>query len=277
MLLVITSSVSFFPVLVLDALSPAVVSVSDSGPGHIRVSWGPLQPARVQKYTVEYGAIPSGHVQTVALHSQKNSIVLTGLEPGTQYLVTISALHMNGDKRAMSVRACTQEGMLSVCVHKLVCVFCWCYCFQIIQLSLLKSITFLVFTSLLWKLTFRHSSLWITWPSCVKFSLVFFLCSLPAAAPPALVDLKLTPMEQQELQVAWLANQEGLKGYWLSYERKKSRKSSSKPSVSSIYLPPTCHSIWLTHLTQSSQVCVSPIYSSGRGEGLCCTAPHDTR
>lgn len=102
------------PPLPSDVLSPAVVSVSDSGPGQIRVSWGPLQPAQVQRYTVEYGAIPSGRVHTVMLHSQKSSAVLTGLEPGTQYLVTVSALHVNGKERAMSVRACTKEGTLSV-------------------------------------------------------------------------------------------------------------------------------------------------------------------
>ncbi|XP_054641175.1 von Willebrand factor A domain-containing protein 1-like isoform X2 [Dunckerocampus dactyliophorus] len=92
-----------------DVLSPAVVSVSDSGPHQTRVSWGPLQPARVQRYTVEYGAIPSGAVQRVTLRSHQNSTVLTGLEPGTQYLVTVSALYEDGKERAMSVKACTQE------------------------------------------------------------------------------------------------------------------------------------------------------------------------
>ncbi|XP_038552719.1 von Willebrand factor A domain-containing protein 1-like [Micropterus salmoides] len=187
-----------------DVLSPAVVSVSDSGPGQIRVSWGPLQPAQVQRYTVEYGAIPSGRVHTVMLHSQKSSAVLTGLEPGTQYLVTVSALHVNGKERAMSVRACTKE------------------------------------------------------------------------APPALVDLQLTQAERQEVQVAWQARPEGLKGYWLSWERENSHSSSSKPSISSVYLPPTSHSTQLTHLALHSRVCVSPVYSSGRGDGICCTAERHT-
>ncbi|GAA6215841.1 von Willebrand factor A domain-containing protein 1 [Lates japonicus] len=181
-----------------DVLSPAVVSVSDSGPHQIRVSWGPLQPARVLRYTLEYGAIPSGRVQTVMLHGQKNSTVLRGLEPGTQYLVTVSALHKNGKEIAMSVKACTQE-----------------------------------------------------------------------AALPALTDLRLTPVERQEVQVTWQANQEGLKGYWLSWERENSHTSSSK---SSVYLSPTSRSTRLTHLAPSSRVCVSPVYSSGLGDGLCCTA-----
>lgn len=108
-----------------DVLSPAVVSVSELGPHQIQVSWGPLQPTQVQKYTVEYGAIPSGRVHTVTLRSQLNSTILTGLAAGTQYLVTVSALHVNGKERAMSVRACTKEGMFSIlgfyfCVHKCV-------------------------------------------------------------------------------------------------------------------------------------------------------------
>ncbi|KAK9529027.1 hypothetical protein VZT92_013146 [Zoarces viviparus] len=182
-----------------DVLSPAVVSVSDSGPRQIRVSWGPLQLARVQRYTVEYGAIPSGDVHTMTLPSQQNSTVLTGLEPGTQYLVTVSALHVNGKERAMTVRACTQEASL-----------------------------------------------------------------------PALADLQLSLVERREIQVAWQAHQEGLKGYWLSWETESSH--SIKPSTSYVYLPPTSRSTRLTHLAPNSRVCVSPVYSSGRGDGLCCTA-----
>ncbi|XP_040889506.1 von Willebrand factor A domain-containing protein 1-like [Toxotes jaculatrix] len=183
-----------------DVLSPAVVSVSDSGPHQIRVSWGPLQPARVQRYTVEYGAIPSGRVQTVILPSQRNSTLLTGLESGTQYLVTISALHMNGKEIVMSVRACTQEAL------------------------------------------------------------------------PALAKLQLTPLEHQEVQVVWQAHQDDLIGYWLNWKRGNSHRSSS----SSIYLPPHSRSTRLTHLPPNSRVCVSPVYSSGLGDGLCCTAERHT-
>ncbi|KAM7402107.1 hypothetical protein PAMP_017375 [Pampus punctatissimus] len=174
-----------------DVLSLAVVSVSDSGPHQIRVSWGPLPAAQVQRYTVEYGEIPSGRVQTVMLHGHQSSTLLTGLEPGTQYLVTISALHVNGKERTMSVKACTEDVL------------------------------------------------------------------------PALVDLQLTPVGHQDVQVAWQAHEEGLRGYWLSLERENSNFST--------YLPSTSHSTWLTRLAQSSRVCVSPVYSTGRGEGICCT------
>lgn len=89
---------------------------------------------------------------------------------------------------------------------------------------------------------------------------------------PALGDLQLGAVERQEVQVAWKAYQEGLKGYWVSWERENSFSSASKSYVSSIYLPPTVRSTRLTHLALSSRVCVSPVYSSGRGEGICCTA-----
>ncbi|KAK5872431.1 hypothetical protein PBY51_013137 [Eleginops maclovinus] len=188
-----------------DVSGPTLVSVSDTGSHQIRVSWGPLQPAQVQRYTVEYGAFPSGEVHTVTLPGQQNSTLLTGLQPGTQYLVTVCALQRNGKERAMSVRACTQD-----------------------------------------------------------------------AALPALTDLQLIPVEHQELQVAWHANQEGLKGYWLSWERENSHSHTSKPSISSVYLPASSSSTRLMHLAPSSRVCVSPVYSSGRGEGLCCTEERHT-
>uniref|UniRef100_A0A8D2ZDI6 von Willebrand factor A domain-containing protein 1 n=1 Tax=Scophthalmus maximus TaxID=52904 RepID=A0A8D2ZDI6_SCOMX len=192
-----TLSVTF--TTLYDVLSPAVLSVSDSGPHQIRVSWGPLQPARVQRYTVEYGAFPSGRVQTVTLQSQKNSTLLSGLQPGTQYLVTVSALHVNGREIAMSVRACTEEGTVRLYLS-----------------SVISDIS---------------------------------------------------------VQVAWKAYQEGLKGYWVKWERKNSHTSSSK-SFSSVHLSPTSRSTRLTHLAPRSRVCVSPVYTWGRGDGLCCNALH---
>lgn len=96
------------------------------------------------------------------------------------------------------------------------------------------------------------------------------------AALPALADIQLTPVEPQEVQVAWLANQEGLKGYWLSWERENHQMFASTPSVSSMYLPAASRSTRLTHLAPSSRVCVSPVYSSSRGGGICCTAESRT-
>ncbi|XP_049589547.1 von Willebrand factor A domain-containing protein 1 isoform X2 [Syngnathus scovelli] len=179
-------------------LSPAVVSVHDSGSGKTQVSWGPLQPALVRGYRVEYGAIPSGTVHTVIVQSHQNFTVLTELEPGIEYLVTVSALYKNGKERAMSVKACSQEA--------------------------------------------------------------------PApAALPALDDLQLTTAKHDEVQVEWKARQQGLRGFWLSWEKGNTYDSTST------FLPSSSHSTLLTHVAPTSRVCVSPIYSSGRGDGLCCT------
>lgn len=86
------------------------MTVSDSGPAHLRVSWSPVQPEQVQQYHVEYGEIPRGPVQTLTLPSHQSSALLTGLHSDSEYLITISALHSSGQQRAMSVRACTAEG-----------------------------------------------------------------------------------------------------------------------------------------------------------------------
>lgn len=95
-------------------LSPTVVSVSHCGPGQIHVSWGPLQPAQILKYVVEYGAIPRGDIYTTTLQSQQCSTILNGLDQDTEYLITITAVCVNGQERAMSVKARTIKGMLLV-------------------------------------------------------------------------------------------------------------------------------------------------------------------
>ncbi|XP_068171910.1 von Willebrand factor A domain-containing protein 1-like isoform X2 [Antennarius striatus] len=188
-----------------DVSGPAIVSMSDRHPHQMRVSWGPLQPSHVHRYIVEYGAIPSGHVHTLVFDNQQNSTLLTNLEPGSQYLVTVSAHYFNGRQTAMSVRACTEEPL------------------------------------------------------------------------PALTDLQVTTGQHQEVQVTWQAHHEGLRGYWVSWEREKSLSSSTKPSSSStsIYLPPESRSTQLMVLAARSRVCVSPIYIAGRGDRICCTAETD--
>lgn len=204
-----------------------MVSVPDSGPFHIRVEWGPLQVAQVLRYTVEYSAFPGGRVHMLTLQRQQNFSLLTGLVPATQYLVTVSALYAGGKERAMSVRACTKEGMLV-----------------------------------------QKGSGGSSSPS--PFSISFFSFTAGAALP-ALLDLQLRPVPQQDLwQVTWQAHQEHLKGYWLTWEQDKPVDSISKPSA--LYLPPTTGVTHLSHVSPSRRVCLSPVYSSGRGDGICCSA-----
>ncbi|KAK6308101.1 hypothetical protein J4Q44_G00213720 [Coregonus suidteri] len=92
-----------------EVLSPAMVTVSDSGTNSVRVSWGPLQPESVQSFQVEYSALPGGKLHTATVGLGQNSTMLTNLQPDTQYLVTVSARHSYGRERAMSVKVCTEE------------------------------------------------------------------------------------------------------------------------------------------------------------------------
>ncbi|KAL2090549.1 hypothetical protein ACEWY4_012812 [Coilia grayii] len=188
----------------LQFRNPITVSISDSGPDRVRVSWGPLQPSRVRRYQVEYAVLPVGEVRTVVLKGHENSTVLTQLRPSSQYLVTVSALHFSGQETAMSVRACTQE-VLS-----------------------------------------------------------------------PLEDLQLRPMGRDSVQVEWQGRADRVQGYWVSWDgtRPSSSGYSSSSSSSSLYLPSSSVSTFLTNLAPNSRVCVSPVYETARGEGLCCTHRH---
>lgn len=183
-----------------EVMSPATVTVSESGVNSAKVSWGPLQPGTVQSYQVEYSALPRGELRTVTVGRGRNFTVLTGLEPDTQYLVTVSARHASGKERAMSVKMCTQEAM------------------------------------------------------------------------PALQDLELTTVGSDSVQVDWKASAQGLRGYWLTWEGQDQRGSAAGAQHSSLYLPSDSLSARLTHLPPAARVCVSPVYRTARGEGLCCTA-----
>lgn len=91
--------------------SPAQVTVSESTMTSVKVSWGPLQPESIQTYQVEYSTLPTGKLHVLTVNNRQDSTVLTNLQPGTQYLVTVSASYLSGKEKAMSVKACTQEGM----------------------------------------------------------------------------------------------------------------------------------------------------------------------
>lgn len=86
---------------------------------------------------------------------------------------------------------------------------------------------------------------------------------------PALEDLQLTTVGSDSVQVDWKVSVPGLRGYWLTWEGQENSVAGQR---SSLYLPPDSLSTRLTHLPPSARVCVSPIYRTARGEGLCCTA-----
>lgn len=82
---------------------------------------------------------------------------------------------------------------------------------------------------------------------------------------PALSDLQLTTVGDESVQLRWRGNADGLRGYWVTWERDYSQRST-------LYLPPNLLSTTLNHVPRSSRVCVSPVYRTARGEGICCTA-----
>ncbi|XP_051517838.1 von Willebrand factor A domain-containing protein 1-like [Myxocyprinus asiaticus] len=82
---------------------------------------------------------------------------------------------------------------------------------------------------------------------------------------PALSDLQLTAVGNESVQLRWKGSADGLRGYWVTWERGRSQRST-------LYLPPNLLSTTLTHVPPSARVCVSPVYRTARGEGLCCTA-----
>ncbi|XP_072223435.1 von Willebrand factor A domain-containing protein 1 [Leuresthes tenuis] len=86
---------------------------------------------------------------------------------------------------------------------------------------------------------------------------------------PALSDLQLTTVGSDSVEVNWKGSVDGLRGYWVTWE---AQQSSDPGQRSSLYLPPETLSTRLSHLPPSARVCVSPIYRTARGDGLCCTA-----
>lgn len=90
---------------------------------------------------------------------------------------------------------------------------------------------------------------------------------------PALADLNLTMVGNDSVLVKWKGGAEGLHGYWLTWEDEHVQSSKQR---STLYLPSHLLSTTLTHIPHNARVCVSPVYKSARGEGLCCTAHFDS-
>ncbi|KAM6924546.1 von Willebrand factor A domain-containing protein 1 [Xenentodon cancila] len=115
-------------------------------------------------------------------------------------------------------------------------------------------------TTYLVTVTARHAS-------GTEKSMSIKVCTQEVTA--ALADLQLTTVGSDSVQVDWKGRADGLRGYWLTWEGQQNAVPGQR---SSFYLPPDSLSTRLTHLPPSARVCVSPIYRTARGEGLCCTA-----
>lgn len=92
--------------------------------------------------------------------------------------------------------------------------------------------------------------------------------SLSVSVLPALADLQLTTLGSDSVKVQWKGSADGLRGYWVTWEGEPTLSGQR----STLYLPPHLLSTTLTHVSPNARVCVSPVYKSARGEGLCCNA-----
>lgn len=112
--------------------------------------------------------------------------------------------------------------------------------------------------------------------SSSNFSIFLIKISVlsPFPVTPALADLQLTTVGSDSVQVDWEASGSALRGYWLTWEEQQQNSISAQRS--SFYLPPDSRSTRLTNIPPSARVCVSPIYRTARGDGLCCTAQFHT-
>lgn len=104
---------------------------------------------------------------------------------------------------------------------------------------------------------------------CLSFYKTLISQHFVFTATPALADLQLTTVGSDSVQVDWKVGVAGLRGYWLTWE---GQQGSAASQSNSVYLPADSQSTRLTNLPPSARVCVSPIYRTARGDGLCCTA-----
>ena len=125
-----------------------------------------------------------------------------------------------------------------------------------------------------------HSSLIPVSISLCFPSLFLHLLHLSLPPPPSisvlppLEDLHLKPMGQDSARVEWRGRAEIVQGYWVSWDGARPSPSRQPSSSSSLYLPSDSGSTVLTNLAPNSRVCVSPVYRTARGQGLCCTHTH---
>uniref|UniRef100_A0A8C4Y672 von Willebrand factor A domain-containing protein 1 n=1 Tax=Gopherus evgoodei TaxID=1825980 RepID=A0A8C4Y672_9SAUR len=92
-----------------EEISPTRVLISESKPHSFRVSWAPT-PDSVRSYQVLYGPLPGNSAKLLEVDGAHNSTVVENLAPNTTYLVTVAAIYKSGKEKALSAKACTQEG-----------------------------------------------------------------------------------------------------------------------------------------------------------------------
>ncbi|KAM7404311.1 hypothetical protein PAMP_011673 [Pampus punctatissimus] len=297
---------------IIEIIRAERINVRDVSTNSATLQWRPVLSGLTGYYEIRFSPLPSGgtgggtgggsgtspstggsHYRRLTQSADSSAVRLTGLKPDTTYKATLTPESNEHAFKTLSVTFTTKPEVLSpaaVTVSKSGQTSVWVswgplqpetvtsYYIEYSALprgklhtvtvdrtqnsTLLKGLqpdtTYLVTVSA------RHAS-------GKEKAMSVKVCTQEVT--PALADLQLTTVGSDSVQVDWKGSMAGLKGYWLTWEGTQSSVSAQR---SSFYLPPDSMSTRLTHLPPSARVCVSPIYKTARGEGLCCTAQFDS-
>ncbi|KAM8830704.1 von Willebrand factor A domain-containing protein 1 [Synchiropus picturatus] len=289
---------------IIEIIRAERLNVKDVSTNSATLLWRPVLQGILGFYEVRFGPVPSGpgvpgggtgtspstdggQYERRVFPSGSSSARLTGLKPDTSYTATLTPESNEVRFNKLSVSFTTKPEVLSPAVVTLSEVgstsarVTWTPSQQATVTSYLIEYSALPRgqlytlrvdrrqnstllrdlrpgTTYLVTITARHSS-------GKEGAISVKVCT--EEVTPALVDLQLTTVGSDAVQVNWRGSGPDLKGYWLTWEGQQSTARRS-----SVYLPPDSLSTRLTHLPPSTRVCVSPVYQSARGDGLCCTA-----
>ncbi|XP_074537819.1 von Willebrand factor A domain-containing protein 1 [Halichoeres trimaculatus] len=291
---------------IIEIIRAERINVRDVSTNTATLQWRPVLSGLTGYYEIRFGPLPSGgtgggggtgtspstggsQYQRITQSADTSTVRLTGLKPDTTYTATLTPESNEQAFNALSVTFTTKPEELSPATVKVSdssptsVRVSWgplqpdkitSYFIEYSALprgklntvtvgrtqnsTLLRGLqpdsTYLV------TVTARHAS-------GKEKSMSVKVCTQEVT--PALADLQLTTVGSDAVQVDWKGSGDGLRGYWLTWEGQENPIPGQR---STLYLPPDSLSTRLSHLPPSARVCVSPIYRTARGEGLCCTA-----
>lgn len=89
--------------------NPRDLKVSDPTTSTMKLSWSGA-PGKVKQYLVTYTPVAGGETQEVTVRGDTTNTVLRGLNEGTQYTLSVTALYASGAGDALFGEGMTLEG-----------------------------------------------------------------------------------------------------------------------------------------------------------------------
>ncbi|XP_056130178.1 von Willebrand factor A domain-containing protein 1 [Lampris incognitus] len=296
---------------IIEIIRAERLQVQDISTNSAMLQWRPVLSGLRGYYEIRFGLVPTGgrgdgavsrtdtspstsggHYQRLTRPSNSSTVKLTGLSPDSTYTATLTPQSNEHVLNPLSVTFTTKPEVLSpatvtVSESKMTSVrVSWgplqpdlvrSYQVEYSVLPRGKLHTIVVGagqnSTLLQNL--QPNTTYLVTVSALHFSGKEKAMSVRACTQevtPALTDLQLTTVDSDSVQVDWKGSADGLRGFWLTWAGEEDHSGSLPGQRSSLYLPPTSLSTRLTHLPPSTRICVSPIYWTSWGEGLCCTA-----